>query len=93
MISSTSITKTYDKKLHVSFLNSLYQALHKKDVPNVDHLIQYSIDESSVILGPRGIASLPNSAQQVREAIICILEALVVSLSRPPSSIAYIDSH
>jgi hypothetical protein len=53
-------------------------------VPNVDHLASYFIDDpargSVVYLKPKGIDDSPRRAQEVLEAVTCVLQALEVFL-------------
>jgi hypothetical protein len=53
-------------------------------VPNVDQItLSYEDDihGTTAFLEPKGIELLPSTVRQVLEAVSCILEALVVSLS------------
>jgi hypothetical protein len=81
---------------YVRHLVGIYDLLKRKNVPNVDQLEQYFIDDadrgSVVYLGPKGINNVPRRANEVAEAVICILEALVVGCpSTPTSEIHKID--
>ncbi|TDL22896.1 hypothetical protein BD410DRAFT_839228 [Rickenella mellea] len=92
VIGTSNIKKTYgrsDRINRLRYTRNIYNRLEDKDVPNVDHLIasyEDSMDHggSVLYLEPKGIASSPASHEQVLEATICILEALVV-LHEPPS--------
>ncbi|CAB4381380.1 unnamed protein product [Rhizophagus irregularis] len=48
------------------------------EVPNIDHLDCYNKESGSVHLSPKGLQVVPNNQQELFEAIICVLEALVV---------------
>ena len=66
----------------VEHLVGIYDLLEHRNVPNVDQLEQYFIDDpecgSAVYLVPKGIDKFPCLANEVVEAVTCILEALVV---------------
>ena len=86
-VGSSCVKKTYlgaGRQSRVLFLRSIYLLLVEKAVPNVDKLIQSYEDHmdhgSAVYVGPRGVNVFPTSAQEVREAVVCILQALVVCL-------------
>jgi hypothetical protein len=77
---------------YVRHLVDIYSLLEQKNVPNVDQLEQYFIDDadhgSAVCLVPKGIDSFPRRPNEVSDAVICILEALVVYIStRQPNEI------
>ncbi|KAF8317535.1 uncharacterized protein EI90DRAFT_3085067 [Cantharellus anzutake] len=84
------IRKIYrvEDKLKVSFLESIYKKLKAKGVPNVDTVrkIEMSHPEHGcfVELAPRGDSSGPQSAEDVKNAVICVLKALQVSHAVPP---------
>ena len=67
-------------KEKATYLEAIYQNLTEKVVPNVDSLTAWhSRDSTSVVyLQPKGRNRLPGSKQEVRDAVGCILEALVV---------------
>jgi hypothetical protein len=70
----------------VKHLKAVYASLISKRVPNVDRLkkaeIQHRVHGSYVDLEPRGIDTGPKSPLDVRNAVVCVLEALkVVSIS------------
>lgn len=86
------VRKTYglensdDGEERVKHLKAIYASLISKGVPNVDRLkkaaIQHHVHGSYVDLEPRGIDVGPKSPLDVRNAIVCVLEALkVVSIS------------
>ena len=73
-----------DGKEPVEHLQAIYASLVSKGVPNVDRLkkaeILNDVRGSYVDLEPRGISEGPRSSFDVRNAVVCILEALKVSL-------------
>jgi hypothetical protein len=85
----SNVRKTYrydDGKERVEHLMAIYASLVSKGVPNVDRLkkaeIQHRVHGSYVDLEPRGIDEGPKSPLDVRNAVVCVLEALkVVSIS------------
>ena len=62
----------------------IYDLLRQKAVPNVDGLLNSYTDdphyESVAYLQPRGVNRPPTSHQEVQQAVLCILEALVVRI-------------
>jgi hypothetical protein len=75
------IIKAYDcpeSTERVEKLVDTYKLLQTKAVPNTDHLEDAS--ENRIMLLPRGVDNMPKSEQELVDAIVCILEALVVSL-------------
>ncbi|KAF8798414.1 hypothetical protein BYT27DRAFT_7151238 [Phlegmacium glaucopus] len=92
---SSHVRKTYglansdDGKERVKHLKAIYASLISKGVPNVDRLkkaeIQHYEHGSYVDLEPRGIDEVPKSPLDVRNAVVCVLEALkVVAHADPP---------
>jgi hypothetical protein len=83
------IKKTYvgaDRHSHISHLRTVYQLLRQKDVPNVDSALNLYDDTSHgavAYLQPKGVNRQPISLQEVVDAVVCILEALVVWLRSP----------
>ena len=85
---SSHVRKTYglansvDGKERVKHLKAIYASLISKGVPNVDRLkkaeIQHHAHGSYVDLEPRGIDAGPQSPLDVRNAVVCVLEALKV---------------
>jgi len=85
------IIKTYtgaNRFQRVAHLQTIYKLLDGKKVPNVDSLKHLysgrSVDplrpgDQKVVLSPRGIATTPASEEELVEALICVLNALVVS--------------
>ena len=71
-----------DGEEHVNHLKAIYLSLISKGVPNVDRLkkaeIQHDVHGSYVDLEPRGIDAGPKSLLDVRNAVVCVLEALKV---------------
>jgi hypothetical protein len=61
----------------MAHLLSIYSLLREKRVPYVDRLEHHF--DTTVILSPRGIAEPPRTEKELVTAIICVLEALVVS--------------
>jgi hypothetical protein len=85
-LGSSCITKTYnvDGPSRISHLLVIYDLLRQKAVPNVDSLLNFYIDDphygSVAYLQPRGVNRAPTSHQEVQQAVLCILEALVVRI-------------
>lgn len=82
-IRGTGVKKTYlfgNIQTRVQKLVNLYEKLVRKEVPNIDHLDCYKKESGSVHLSPKGLQVVPNNQQELFEAIICVLEALVVSM-------------
>ncbi|GBC49943.2 crinkler (CRN) family protein [Rhizophagus irregularis DAOM 181602=DAOM 197198] len=80
-IRGTGVKKTYlfgNIQTRVQKLVNLYEKLVRKEVPNIDHLDCYKKESGSVHLSPKGLQVVPNNQQELFEAIICVLEALVV---------------
>jgi len=91
---SSHLRKTYglansdDGEGRVKHLKAIYAALISKVVPNVDRLkmaeIHHGVHGSYVDLEPRGIDTGPKSPIDVRNAVVCVLEALKVAHADPP---------
>ena len=64
----------------VEKLKNVYNVLKEKDVPNVDRLIHANNEDGVVFLGPKGMSVEPNNPKELFEAVLCVLEALVVSI-------------
>lgn len=84
-IGSSVIQKQYtgsDRSSRVAHLNRIYRWMQERSVPNVDRMISCRNDDSVsiVYLGPRGVNAPPSSPTDVREAVVCVLEALVACL-------------
>ncbi|KAF8325636.1 uncharacterized protein EI90DRAFT_3072322 [Cantharellus anzutake] len=84
------IRKTYpiEDGLKISFLESIYGKLKAKSVPNVDTLMKFGMSHPEygcfVELAPRGNHHGPESAEDVKNAVICVLEVLQVLHTEPP---------
>jgi hypothetical protein len=80
----TNIKKTFkipeELDLCVEKLKNVYNILTEKNVPNVDRLIYANNKDGVVFLGPKGMSVKPNSPNELFEAVLCVLEALVVSI-------------
>jgi hypothetical protein len=82
-IRGTGVKKTYlyeNIQARVLKLVNFYERMEKKRVPNIDHLDCYNKESGSVHLSPKGSQAVPKNQQELLEAIICVLEALVVSM-------------
>jgi hypothetical protein len=83
-VCATNIKKTFTnpEKLDgcVKKLKNVYSMLEKKKVPNVDKLLHVNNKSGEVYLGPKGMSVKPNNQKELLEAIVCILETLVVSI-------------
>jgi hypothetical protein len=83
-IGGSAVRKTYPGEsscARVTQLKTIYELLVRKSVPNVDSLYLAKLDDSScgiVYLQPRGLNDSPRFVRDVVDAIVCILEALVV---------------
>ena len=81
-VCAKNVKKTFegpDRDAKLQKLKSVYDILKAKAVPNVDSLsLSFSDDTHGTVayLEPRGISTIPINAQEVYEAICCILEAL-----------------
>jgi len=85
---SNTVVKTYtDGASHdrIDRLCAVYGFLSRKAVPYTDRLIHSKYSNGRVFLAPRGRDVKPQSAQEVIDAIRCILETLVVSHAEPDS--------
>jgi hypothetical protein len=85
IIGVSNIRKRYtgsDRVSRVRHLQNIYCLLAEKNTCLVDKLIlayeDHSLYGSVVWLGPRGINKSPSSAMEVRQAILCVLNALDV---------------
>ncbi|KAF8572904.1 hypothetical protein K439DRAFT_1643341 [Ramaria rubella] len=80
-ITASCIVKTYtcsDADARIKHLDAIYASLQEWGVPNTDRII-YAKGEA-VYLAPRGILVPPKTQVDLRECVICILDALVVSV-------------
>ena len=84
MIGLSSVRKKYtnnNRIFRIRHLRNIYDLLGRKKSPNVDNLLIAHDDHvalGSAFLQPRGINKSPSSAIEVRQAILCVLDALVV---------------
>ena len=67
----------------VAKLVNTYELLRAKAVPNTDRL-EYS-SEKKMILSPRGIDYIPKTERELMDAVVCVLEALEVSILDLPA--------
>jgi hypothetical protein len=81
----SAVKKKYtqdDTALHVQQLQDIYWLLEDEDVPNIDVLMQYYINNhvhgSVVYLQPKGMDIFLGQGQEVLEAVVCVLQALKV---------------
>ena len=81
-VGASAVSKTYPPESYarVTYLKTIYELLERKPVPNVDNLYSASQTRGVVYLQPRGIDTRPKIAQDVVDAIMCVLEALVVRI-------------
>ena len=80
-ITGTSVIKTFkhqNARVKVKHLEVIYALIDVHSVPNTDKLIVAKGE--TVCLSPRGIASCPRLENELRECLICVLEALVVRI-------------
>jgi len=62
----------------VERLRNVYKILEKKKFLNVDKLLHANNKSGKVYLGPKGMSVKPDSPKALFEAVLCVLEALVV---------------
>ena len=82
-VGATIVRKTYpvDRGFtRVTHLKTIYELLARKSVPNVDNLFLAHPKRGIVYLQPRGLDVTPKIAQDVVDAILCVLEALEVRI-------------
>ena len=97
-ITGTSIKKTYhgpDGEQCIQKLWNIYNMLRSEHVPNVDDLIlSYTDNDHGCVayLAPKGMSVRPNTQKELLEAIICVLEALSVSIVELPTNISIVSS-
>ena len=74
-----------DAAIRVSHLINIYNLLLQKKLPNTDKLVHASTEESNcyVLTEPRGIDQLPRDGQEAYAMIVCVLQALTVSIISP----------
>jgi len=88
-IGLSCVKKTYigaDRHSRISHLRIVYQLLRQKDVPNVDSALDLYDDSSHgavAYLQPKGVNRQPTSPLEVLEAVLCLLEVLVVMHDAP----------
>lgn len=78
---SKVIKKTFtgvEAEQQVAHLVKIYERLNYKKVPHTDDLKWMCADRKYVYLGPKGIAELPGSKEELIDAVLCVLKALVV---------------
>ncbi|CAG8592888.1 6332_t:CDS:2 [Diversispora eburnea] len=79
---ATNVKKTFtdhtESDGRVEKLRNVYDILRIKEVPNVDYLLHAKNETGVVYLGPKGMSVKPKNQKELLEAIVCILEALVV---------------
>lgn len=72
----------------VVFLETIYEKLKEKRVPNVDRLMRTETAHSKlgcfIELEPRGDTKGPSSADDIKNAVTCVLETLQVLHAAPP---------
>lgn len=85
-LGSSLVTKIYnvDGPSRISHLRAIYDLLRHKAVPNVDSLVNFHTDDahygSVAYLQPKGVNRAPTSPQEVQQAVLCLLETLVVCM-------------
>jgi hypothetical protein len=85
-LGSSAVRKTYpgqSGRARITHLKTIYELLAHKSVPNVDSLYLHKLNDPTrgiVYLQPRGLNAYPKFAQDVVDAIVCVLEALVVRI-------------
>jgi hypothetical protein len=77
-LGSSAVEKKYtqdDRVVYIQHLGDIYQLLEDKDVPNVDGLMQYYVNDnvhgSVVYLQPKGMDMCLHQGQEVLEAVVC----------------------
>ncbi|KAF9530554.1 hypothetical protein CPB83DRAFT_892527 [Crepidotus variabilis] len=79
-ILGSNIKKTYtcdDAVQKIQHLRTIYNALIDDQVPITDSLVH--IEESTVLLKPTGIDTPAGSRRQLKDCIVCVLQALIVA--------------
>lgn len=68
--------------MHIQHLWAIYDLLAQKNVLNVDSALNLfeddKVDGLVAYLQPKGVNRLPTSHLEVQEAVLCVLDALVV---------------
>ncbi|CAB4415770.1 unnamed protein product [Rhizophagus irregularis] len=67
-------------KIKPVYSSLIFMKLKKKGVPNIDQLDCYNKEGDVVYLSPKGLQVVPKNQQELFEAIVCVLEALAVSM-------------
>jgi hypothetical protein len=78
-ITNTIVIKTYlceNPRVKIADLQRIYQVLATWNIPHTDVLV--TTKKNRIHLRPRGIAEKPSVEKELRECVICILEALLV---------------
>ena len=90
-VGSCAVEKKYmqrDGEARVNHLKTIYELLQAKHVPNVDRILNSYLNDnihgSVVYLQPKGIDDSPRRAQEVLEAVKCVLEALKARKYKSP---------
>ena len=69
-ITGSSVVKTF------KYLEAIYKLIETHSIPNTDKFVKAK--DETVWLSPRGNVYRPHVEKEVRECLVCILEALVV---------------
>jgi hypothetical protein len=84
-IGAAKVKKEYtspNRASRIRHLRNIYALLERKKVTNVDRLVMAYDDDptygSVAYFAPRGINKPPSTAIEVTQAIVCVLEALLV---------------
>ncbi|KAF8513568.1 hypothetical protein BU17DRAFT_95259 [Hysterangium stoloniferum] len=64
-------------------LENVYASLYHRNVPNTDCIILILMKGKSLYLAPRGIPVPPKIQVDLRECVVCVLEALVDAATPP----------
>ncbi|KAI6145599.1 hypothetical protein BKA82DRAFT_995780 [Pisolithus tinctorius] len=78
MFNPTEVVKIYQRKdaeEKVNHLEKIYGILKDKSIPNTDMLVRAQTD--AVVLVPRGTPQEPGTENELRECLVCVLDALV----------------
>jgi hypothetical protein len=75
----------YNKVQHVYELITIYNSLKRKNVPHVDALHSFDLNDDTprVFLKPVGVATYPYSGSEAFSAVVCVLKALEVRYGIP----------
>jgi hypothetical protein len=87
MIGMACVQKKYTRDNRISrirHLRNIYAVLERKKAPNVDSLTLAHDDDpklgSVAYLSPRGINKPPSTSIEITQAILCVLNALIVCM-------------